>query len=78
MPSGITIEMIKALDAAGVDRLYMILNHEQLPGDLKESEIVTIYKQKGDAVDCGNYRWIKLLEIALKVYEIVIERRIRQ
>jgi len=45
-PPRITIEMIKALDAAGVDWLYAILNNflnrEQLPGDLKESEIMTI------------------------------------
>ena len=29
-------------------------------------------------MECGNYRGIKLLEIGLKVYERVIERRIRQ
>jgi len=45
---------------------------------MKESEIVTIYKQKGDALEYGNYRGIKLLEIALKIYERVIERRIRE
>ena len=81
-PSGITAERIKALDKLGVDWLHTILNEflidEQIPGDLKESEIVTIYKQKGDALECGNYRGIKLLEIALKVYERVIERRIRE
>ena len=79
---GITAEMIKALDELGVDWLHKILNEfltdERIPGDLKESEIVTIYKQKGDALECGNYRRIKLLEIALKVYERVIERRIRE
>ena len=72
----------KALDEVGVDWLHTIVNEflrdERIPGDLKESEIVTIYKQKGDALECGNYRGIKLLEIALKVYERVIERRIRE
>ena len=81
-PSGITAEMFKALGQNGVAWLHTILNNfwnqEKLPGDLKESEIVTIYKQKGDALECGNYRGIKLLEIALKVYERVVERRIRQ
>jgi len=79
-PSGITAEMIKALDEVGVDWLHTIRNgfltDERIPGDLKESGIVTIYKQKGDALECGNYRGIKLLEIALKVYERVIEKRI--
>jgi len=81
-PSGITAEMIKALDELGVDWLHTILNEfltdERVPGDLKESEIVTIHKQKGDALERGNYRGIKLLEIALKVYERVTERRIRE
>ena len=72
--------MIIALDELGVDWLHTIFNEfltdERVPSDLKESEIVTIYKQKGDALECGKYREIKLLEIALKVYERVIERRI--
>jgi len=38
----------------GVDWLHTILNEflrdERIPGDLKESEIVTIYKQTGDAL----------------------------
>jgi len=74
--------MIIALDELGVDWLHTIFNEfltdERVPSDLKESEIVTIYKQKGDALECGKYREIKLLEIALKVYERVIERRIRE
>jgi len=81
-PSGITAEMFKILGHDGIDWLYVILNdflkQEKIPDDMKESEIVTIYKQKGDALECGNYRGIKLLEIALKVYERVIERRIRE
>ena len=81
-PSGITIEMLKPLEDAGIEWLYTILNdmfaQEKLPDDLKASEIVTIYKQKGDALECGNYRGIKLLESVMKVYERILERRIRQ
>jgi Reverse transcriptase (RNA-dependent DNA polymerase) len=39
---------------------------------------VTIYKQKGDALECGKYRVIKLMEIPLKIYERVVEKWIRQ
>jgi len=64
-PSGITAEMIKALNELRVDWFHTILNEfltdERVPGDLKKSEIMTIYKQKGDTLECGNYRGIKLL-----------------
>src|SRR6218665_3301954 len=76
-----TAEMFKALDHTGIDCLYIILNdfmrQERLPQDLKESEILALFKQKGDMMECGNYRGIKLLEVGLKVYEKVIEKRIR-
>jgi hypothetical protein len=45
---------------------------------LKQSEVVTIYKQKGDAVKFGNCKGIKLLEIAFKLYDRAIERLIRE
>jgi hypothetical protein len=65
--------MFKAFGQDGVGWLHAILNsfwkHETFPSYLKESEIVTIYKQKGDALECGKCRGIKLLEIALKIYK---------
>ena len=49
-------EQTYGTDEIGVDWLHTILNEfltdERIPGDLKESEIVTIYKQKGDALEC--------------------------
>ena len=36
-----------------------------------------VYKGKGDALACGSYRGIKLIEHAMKVLERVIERRVR-
>jgi len=40
--------------------------------------ILPIYKGKGDPVDCGSYRGIKLLEHAMKVVERIFEHRIWQ
>jgi len=36
------------------------------------------FKEKGDPMECGSYRAIKLLEHAMKVIEHVFERRIRE
>ena len=40
----------------------------------KKSEIVSIYKQKGDPLECG----IKLLEHGIKTFEKILERRLRK
>ena len=49
-----------------------------MPEDWKQSEIVPIYKQKGDPLECGNYRGIKLLEHGMKILENIIEGRLRK
>ena len=40
--------------------------------------VLPIYKSKGDPMECGSYRGIKLLEHAMKVVESIFEHRIRQ
>ena len=40
--------------------------------------VLPIYKGKGDPMECGSYRGIKLLEHAMKVVERIFENRIRQ
>ena len=42
------------------------------------SWIVNVYKGKGDALSCGSYRGIVLLDQAMKVLERVIEGRVRK
>ena len=42
------------------------------------SELVPIYKGKGDVLECGSSQGIKLLEHGMKVAERVLERRLRQ
>jgi len=40
--------------------------------------VLPIYKGKGDPMECGSYRGIKLLKHAMKVVERIFEHRIRQ
>ena len=49
-----------------------------IPEDWKSSVVLPIYKGKGDPMECGSYRGIKLLEHATKVVEKLFEHRIRQ
>jgi len=44
----------------------------------RDSVVLPIYKGKGDPMECGSYRGIKLLEHAMKVVERFFEHRIRQ
>ena len=48
-----------------------------IPDDWKSSLVLPIYKGKGDPMECGSYRGIKLLEHAMKVVERIFEHRIR-
>ena len=38
---------------------------------------MTIFKEKGDPLQCGNYRGIKLLEYSFKTLEKVLDKRLR-
>ena len=43
----------------------------------KTSVAVPILQRKGDVMDCGAYREVKLLEHAMKIVEKVLENKIR-
>ena len=48
-----------------------------MPSDWEKSIIINLFKGKGDAVERGNFRGLKLLEHLMKVFEKVIEKHIR-
>ena len=50
---------------------------EQIPEEWRRSVLIPIYKNKGDAQCCGNYRGIKLMSHTMKVWERIIEARLR-
>ena len=49
----------------------------EVPQDMRDANIVTLYKNKGDRSDCKNYRVISLLSIVGKVFTRVALKRIQ-
>ena len=54
-----------------------ILIGERMPEEWRRSVLIPIYKNKGDAQCCGNYRGIKLMSHTMKIWERIIETRLR-
>ena len=81
-PSGIVTEMLKPVGEAGAvevrDLIEDIISEGCIPTDWQESFIVNLYKGKGDALNRGNYRGLKLIEQVMKVLERLVEGLIRQ
>ena len=80
--SGLSAEVIQATEGIGTQWLLDLCNGIVkagcIPEDWKSSVILPTYKGKGDPMECGPYREIKLLEHAMKVVERIFEHRIRQ
>ena len=55
-----------------------ILEGERMPEEWRKSILVPIFKNKGDAQSCTNYCGIKLISHSLKIWERVIEARLRR
>ena len=80
-PSGVTSDLLRAAGRVGLRELTNIMNEklygEKIPEDWQNSTTIPIYKGKGDAMECGKYRGVRLLEHGMKVYEYVLEKRLR-
>src|SRR5208282_842220 len=80
-PTGLVSEMLTASDETGISWLTDIFNaiveEGRIPADWKKSWMISVYKVKRDALECGSYRGIKLLDQVMKVFERVIERKMR-
>ena len=81
-PDGIPVEAWKALEEEGVDILWMlmkkIMDSETIPEIWRESLLIPIFKEKGDIQCCENYRGIKLMSHTLKLFERIMDGRLRQ
>ena len=70
------IKKMKNNKAAGPSGV--VVKEGNIPEDWCKSWMVNVYKGKGDALECGSYRGIRLLEHALKILERVVEVRVRK
>ena len=79
---GIVAEMLKASGVAGLELFIELFNNivkeEKVPSDWEMSVIINCFKGKGDAVEHGNCRGLKLLDHFMKIFERVIEKYIRE
>jgi hypothetical protein len=80
-PDQIPIEVVKAAGDPMIHFLHKMFNTAyrtgQVPPLWNKSEICPIFKNKGDAQDCKNYRGISLMSHVGKVYERILEHRLR-
>ncbi|KAK3567165.1 hypothetical protein QTP86_011304 [Hemibagrus guttatus] len=81
-PDDIPVEVWKCLEEAAVEFLASLFNRvlesERMPEEWRRSVLVPIFKNKGDVQSCSNYRGIKLMSHTMKVWERVVEARLRK
>ena len=80
-PDAIPIEVWKGLGEIGIMWLTKLFNKivatKRMPDAWRKSILIPIYKNKGDIQNCANYRGIKVMSHTMKLWEKVIENRIR-
>jgi hypothetical protein len=81
-PDGIPIEVWRYLGAKAIVWLTKLFNlifrSNKIPEEWRRSILVPIFKNKGDVQSCTNYRGIKLMSHTMKLWERVIEHRLRR
>ena len=80
-PDELPVEVWKCMGEMGIKFLtrlfYRLLMGERMPEEWRRSVVIPIYKNKGDAQCCGNYREIKLMSHTMKIWKSIIETRLR-
>ena len=75
-------EVLQCAKSTLLHHLYELLcqcwEEGYVPQDMRDANIVTLYKKKGDRNDCNNYRGISLLSVLGKVFARVALQRLQQ
>ncbi|KAI5623886.1 hypothetical protein C0J50_16567 [Silurus asotus] len=81
-PDDIPVEAWRCLGEMAVEFLSRLFNRilegEKMPEEWRRSVLVPIFKHKGDVQTCSNYRGIKLISHTMKLWERVVEARLRE
>ncbi|XP_075092182.1 uncharacterized protein LOC142172459 [Nicotiana tabacum] len=81
-PNEIPVELWKSVSKEGLEwiaRLFnVIFRTKKIPEDWRRSTIIPMYRNKGDVQNYTNYKGIKLLSHTMKVWEMMIEGRLRR
>ena len=79
--SGVTADLLKFAGNSGTNLLLVIfnqvLNDSRIPEQWMESLTVSIYKGKGDPLQCSKHRGLRLLEHSMKFFEKILDHRLR-
>ena len=80
-PSGLNSDILKSGGKAVLEQLTNVLQQvmatEESPAEWKDSVTIPLYKGKGDPLQCGKYRGLRLLEHSMKVWEKILDRRLK-
>ena len=80
-PSEMTSDLLKEVGDRGTEELVKVFRNIQdrgeMPAEWAESFTIPVYKGKGDALSCGKYRGVRLLEHGMKVWEKILEEKLR-
>ena len=79
-PSEVTTEMLSMAGDTGIDMLLEvfknIIKSDLPPEKWSKSITVPLFKGKGDALECGKYRGLRLLEHGMKIWERVLMKKL--
>ena len=78
----IPVEVWKCLGERALKFLTKLYNRtmegERIPEEWRDSVLIPIFKNKGDVQSCSNYRGIKLISHTMKLWESIVEKRLRR
>ena len=80
-PDDIPVEVWKCLGESALKFLTKLYNRtmesERMPEEWRDSVLIPIFKNNGDVQSCSNYRGIKLISHTMKLWERIVEKRLR-